>query len=235
MSQDFTLFAVVQDGRLAFEALLLAASLAKTNPDLTLTLAEPQPGPLWEDDPRIDADIRAMLEALGAQIVPVENKVFGSSYPHGNKIEALLAMPADKPFLFLDTDTLVLGDLSSVPFDFDRPTASLVIHKLGGGRDTLPDGLMDGAVTCHYRTLSLLYAREGGEVVAFLEELAAPNRIKKLLKPYEAARKLIYQGGGEAIGHLFASGASGEEMEVRKRLKAAGLWYSDAASITCKW
>jgi len=103
----------------------LAASLAKTNPDLTLTLAEPQPGPLWEDDPRIDADIRAMLEALGAQIVPVENKVFGSSYPHGNKIEALLAMPADKPFLFLDTDTLVLGDLSSVPFDFDRPTASL--------------------------------------------------------------------------------------------------------------
>jgi len=35
MSQDFTLFAVVQDGRLAFEALLLAASLAKTNPDLT--------------------------------------------------------------------------------------------------------------------------------------------------------------------------------------------------------
>ncbi len=319
MSQDFTLFAVVQNGRLAYEALLLAASLARSNPDLTLTLAEPQPGPLWEDDPRIDADIRAMLLELGAKIVPFESKVFGASYPHGNKIEALSVLPKGKPFLFLDTDTLVLGDLAGVPFDFDRPTASLrregtwpkgenigavwrslydrfgldfessldlsypgddwrrylyfnagfffgrdpvafgalflemaksvrddppkaldgqkltpwldqivlplVIHKLGGGRDTLPDGLMDGKVTCHYRTLSLLYAREGAEVVSVLEELAAPNRIKKLLKPYEPARKLIYQGGGEAIGHLFASGVSGDEMEVRKRLKAAGLWF----------
>ena len=36
----------------------------------------------------------------------------------------MAALP-DQPFLFLDTDTLILGDLGRVPFDFTRPSASM--------------------------------------------------------------------------------------------------------------
>jgi hypothetical protein len=34
-------------------------------------------------------------------------------------------MPADTPFVFFDTDTLITGELMSVPFDFSCPGASL--------------------------------------------------------------------------------------------------------------
>jgi len=319
MTQDFTLFAIVQNGRLAYEAILLAASLQATNPDRPLTLMEPQPGSLWDEDPRINNETRALLESMGATIKPFENKVFGSTYPHGNKIEALLSLPREAPFLFLDTDTLVTGDLAQVPFNFDRPTASmrregtwpkgphldtiwqslydrfgldlrtsldtrfaredwqrylyfnagfffgrdphefgstylniaktirddppkeladqkltpwldqialpLVIHKLGGGRDTIPDGLMDGAVTCHYRTLPLLYARESDATVHFIEDLAGPNKIKKVLKKYEAARRIIYQNGGQAIRNMVRAQNVHTEKEMRHAIKAAGLWF----------
>jgi hypothetical protein len=89
-------------------------------------VAEPQPGPLWRDDPRIrDEDSRALLTDLGAEFLPFESRHFGAAYPYGNKIEALLALPKGEPFVFFDTDTLICSDLASVPFDFARPTASL--------------------------------------------------------------------------------------------------------------
>ncbi|MGL6208939.1 MAG: hypothetical protein ACRC14_03815, partial [Paracoccaceae bacterium] len=98
---DFTLFAIGQGGRLQYEAILLAASLRATNPDFnSLILAEPQPGPLWPDDPRMTEPARSLLIDLGATIIPFENKIFGHRYPYGNKIEALTALP-DRPFLFL--------------------------------------------------------------------------------------------------------------------------------------
>eukprot|EP01031_Cornospumella_fuschlensis_P020185 gene20185-24748_t len=108
----FNVLAIVQDGRLAYEALLLLDSFKANNPGFQgkVFLAEPQPGKRWNRDPRLKSDgIRALLESLGATFLPFENKVFGQSYPHGNKIEALSALP-DAPFLFLDTDTLILGD-----------------------------------------------------------------------------------------------------------------------------
>ncbi len=106
----FNILAIVQSGRLAHEALLLAASLRATNPGFAgrLILAEPQPGPLWPgQDPRLPAGpLRDRLAELGADFLPFDSRVFGAAYPHGNKIEALTALP-DQPFLFLDTDTLV--------------------------------------------------------------------------------------------------------------------------------
>ncbi len=123
----YTIAAVVQDGRLGYEALLLAASLRATNPGFTgrLCLMEPQPGPKWDSDPRLaNPALRERLQDLGAEIIPFETRTFGSSYPHGNKIEGLAALP-DGPFLFLDTDTLVTGDLGSLQIDFSRPSASM--------------------------------------------------------------------------------------------------------------
>lgn len=125
--QRYNIMAVGQSGRLQYEAVLLFASLRATNPDFQgrLFLAEPQPGPLWKDDPRItDVGILAQLQTLGVEIVPFESKAFGDAYPYGNKIEALFALP-DEPFLFLDTDTLITGPLNTLQFDFARPSASM--------------------------------------------------------------------------------------------------------------
>lgn len=323
--QPLNILAVVQAGRLQAEAVLLAASLRRTTPQgVRLWLAEPQPGPLWPQDPRVqDPDARALLEDLGATFLPFESRHFGAAYPYGNKIEALAALPEGEPFLFLDTDTLVLDDLTAVPFDFDRPTASsacegtwpvirlygpgyaqiwgalydrfgleletsldrrwpaehwrrylyfnagffffrcprvfgarfldiarsirdapprelvcqpltpwldqialpLVIHGLGGGRAALPAGMLDGSHSCHWRALPLLYAREPDATVALLEEIAAPNRVKRVLKGYEPFRRMIYQGKGQKVRAQFdRADLPRPEARLRRMLKNRNLW-----------
>ena len=127
LRQSFNIVAVVQAGRLEFEAVLLAASWRTFNPGFQgkLFLAEPQPGKRWPEDPRVKAGpLRDLLGELGAEFLPFEARAFGADYPYGNKIEALAALP-DTPFLFLDTDTLITGSFDAVAFDFDRPAASM--------------------------------------------------------------------------------------------------------------
>ena len=126
--QSFNIVIIGQNNRLQYEALLFAASLRHSSPEFAgrLFVATPQPGPKWRNDPSIrNADVLKAFEQLGAEILPFENHVFGETYPYGNKIEALAALPEGEPFVFFDTDTLITGDLASVPFDFDRPSASL--------------------------------------------------------------------------------------------------------------
>jgi hypothetical protein len=326
----FNILAILQGGRLAHEAVLLAASLRAAAPGFagTLWLAEPQPGPLWPADPgpadpRLrDAGHRALLEHLGARILPFENRVFGASYPHGNKIEALAALP-DEPFLFLDTDTVILGDIGAVPFDFTRPAASmrregtwpkvelygpdldaiwgslyakfgldyansldpsqpaghwtrnlyfnagwffaqsprtfgatflriaqairddpppelmfqtldpwldqvalpLAIHAHGGGRPGPELGGMDGAVTCHWRTLPLLYARESDAAVAMVETVAAVPEVRAVLERHPAFRRLVYQGDGARIRAMFdRANLPRREQAIRNAIRRAGLW-----------
>ena len=322
----FNIIAIAQSGRLQYEAVLLAASLRAHAPGFagTLYLAEPQPGPRWKGDPRVtDPEVRALLADLGAVFLPFENKVFGQDYPYGNKIEALVALP-DAPFVFLDTDTLIMGDIGAVPFDFTRPAASmrregtwpvlelygpgydeiwgslyakfgldmattldldqpagywkrymyfnagwffghspqqfgarflkyaaairddrprelvvqelnpwldqvalpLVIHSLGGGRPGAELSGLDGDVTCHWRALPLLYARESDRVVEVLEAVAAPNTVKRVLKDYEPFKKLIYQGKGALVRAMFdRADLPRREQMLRNRIKAEGLWF----------
>ncbi len=123
----FNVMIVGQNGRLTYEAVLFAASFRAANPDFPgkLFVAEPQPGPRWNRDPRMtDKAATDLLGTLGATIIPFENNHFGEAYPYGNKIEALKALPKGEPFVFFDTDTLITGDLTKVPFDFDKPCAS---------------------------------------------------------------------------------------------------------------
>lgn len=321
----FNILAIGQAGRLTYEAVLLAASLRHTNPDgpARLIIAEPQPGPLWPDDPRIpDGPARDLLQELGGEIRPFDSRHFGAAYPYGNKIEGLFALPEGDPFLFLDTDTLITGDLSTLRLDFDRPAASmrregtwpqpqlygagyteiwrslydrfdldfessldtaqpdeywrrylyfnagwffhrcahefgtrflhyatslrddppdtlaaqsldpwldqvalpLVVHSLGGGRPGPGLDGLDGDVSCHYRLLPLLYARESDRVVEVLEAATAPNRIKKVLKEHPAMRKMIYQGKGREVRALFDQGdLPRKEEAIRNRIKRAKL------------
>ncbi len=322
----FNILVVGQSGRLGYEALLFAASLRHTNPGFggRLFVATPRPGPCWSGDPTLnDPDILAALDELGAEILPFDNRHWGERYPNANKIEALSALPPNEPFVFFDTDTLILGDLARVPFDFDRPTASLrregtwpelelygpgygaiwkslydrfgldfaasldltqpdeywrrylyfnagffffrcpaefgaryadyalsierdrprelvcqqlfpwldqialplVIHSFGGGRDTLPAGLIDGEVSCHYRMFPLLYARESDLAVAVLEEIASRNRLKRVLKQYDPIKRMVYQGRGEKVRALFDRDAlPRREQMIRNQIKKAGFW-----------
>ena len=287
-SQTFNVVVVGQHGRLSYEALLFAASLRHTNPDFNgrLLIAEPQAGPLWKSDPSIKAeDVRAALADLGAEIIPFENKHFGTAYPYGNKIEMLSALPKGEPFVFFDTDTLITGDLGAVPDKFgldfessldqsqpeeywrrylyfnagfffyhcphefgakfleytlairdtppvelccqsfdpwlDQIALPLVIHALGGGRDTLPDG----SVSCHYRFLPLLYARESDLAVQVLETIAAPNKLKKVLKGHDAIKRMVFQGRGAKVRALFdQDNLPRKEQAIRNRIKSEGFW-----------
>ena len=324
--QTFNVVVVGQKGRLSFEALIFAASLRHTTPGFRgrLFVAEPQVGPLWKDDPTItNAELRAALTDLGVEILPFENKHFGSSYPYGNKIEMLSALPRGEPFVFFDTDTLLTDDLMQVPFNFDRPGASLkregtwpipqiygpgytglwkslydkfgldfessldlsqpdeywrrylyfnagfffyrcphvfgakfleyalairddppielccqsfdpwldqvalplVIHALGGGRDALPEGMLDGTHSCHYRFFPLLYARESDRAVTVLEDVTSPNKFKKVLKEHNAIKRTIYQGRGHKVRALFdQDNLPRKEQAIRNRIKSNGFW-----------
>lgn len=325
-SQTFNVVVVGQKGRLSYEALIFAASLRHTSPAFRgrLLVAEPQAGPFWKDDPSIkDTALRAALKDLDAEIIPFESRHFGSSYPYGNKIEMLGALPKGEPFVFFDTDTLITDDLTQVPFDFNRPSASLkregtwpipqlygpgytglwkslydkfgldfessldlsqpdeywrrylyfnagffffrcphefgarfleyalairddppvelccqsfdpwldqvalplVIHALGGGRDTLPAGMLDGTHSCHYRFFPLLYARESDRAIEVLEQVTAPNKLKKVLKEHNAIKRIIYQGRGHKVRALFdQDNLPRKEQAIRNRIKSNGFW-----------
>ena len=324
--QKFNVVVVGQNGRLQYEAALFVASFRAFNPSFPgrLFVAEPQPGPRWQGDPRMgDKAVRELLADHGAEILPFESVHFGQDYPYGNKIELLSALPRGEAFVFFDTDTLIMGDLTEVPFDFERPSASLkvegtwpeiqlygpgysetwkalydrfgldfdstldlaqpdeywrrylyfnagffyyrcpqefgarfldyatsirndppeelvcqtldpwldqvalplVIHSFGGGRDALPAGWLDGSHSCHYRLLPLLYAREAQRVVDVLEEVSAPNRIKKVLKGYEPMKRMIYQAKGAKARALFdRDHLPRKEQAIRNQLKRAKLW-----------
>ena len=323
--KPFNIVVVGQAGRLQYEAILFAASLRANSPDFEgrLFVAEPEPGKLWPSSPVIRSDAREALERLEAEIIPFKSRHFGDKYPYGNKIEALFALPKGEPFLFFDTDTLVLDEITQVPFDFARPTASmrregtwpeiqlygpgynatwgsvydkfgldfesswdtswpdefwrrylyfnagfffykcphvfgqrfldyalairddppkelicqsldpwldqvalpLVIHSLGGGRDTIPDGMLDGSVTCHYRFLPLLYARESDRVVQVLEDAASPNWVKKVVKKYDPVKFMIYHGRGEKTRALFdRDNLPRKEQAIRNTIRRHGFW-----------
>ena len=324
--KSFNIVVVGQAGRLQYEAVLLAASFRTFNPQFPgkLFVAEPQPSDRWREDPRIvSAPTRELLESMGVNFLPFQSRFFGSTYPYGNKIEALAALP-DEPFLFLDTDTLITGSFDTLNIDFSRPSASmrregtwpqialygpgyariwaslyshfgldfassldlsqpdeywqrylyfnagwffhqsprlfgarfldfanqvaadrppelvcqdlnpwldqivlpLVIHSFGGGRPGPELAGLDGGVSCHYRTLPLLYARENDHVVKVLEAVATPNAIKRVIKEYEPFRKMIYQGKGAAVRALFdRNDLPRREQMIRNTIKREGLWY----------
>lgn len=318
---------VAQAGRLEYEALIFLASLRRFAPEWAdrVFVAEPQPTGAWAGHETLIApENRALLEEMGATVAPFEARQFGASYPYGNKIEALSVLPEGQPFLFLDTDTLITGDLDDLRFDFDRPSASmrregtwpqpplygpgygeiwgalygrfgldfpssldlsqpdehwerylyfnagwffgadpaafgkrmaewalalrsepgdelacqsldpwldqivlpLVIHSFGGGRPDADLAGLDGAVTCHYRNLPLLYARESDAAVDALEEVTTPNRLKKQLREWMPARKLIYQGKGRTrVRPLFdRADLPRKEQPIRNLLKRKNWW-----------
>jgi hypothetical protein len=108
----------------------------------------------------------------------------------------------------------------------DQIGLPLVIHSFGGGRPGPELAGLDGDVSCHWRALPLLYARESDRVVEVLEQVAAPNPVKRVLKEYEPFKKLIYQGKGAEVRALFdRDSLPRKEQMIRNQIKREGLWF----------
>jgi len=123
----FNILIIGESGRLQYEAIMFLASLRQSAPDYEgqVFVAVPQHTERWNSNPTItDPEIRALIKTLGGTISPFENTHFGEDYPYGNKIEAPSVLPEGEPFVFFETDTLITGAIDSVPFDFERPSAS---------------------------------------------------------------------------------------------------------------
>ncbi|MGR3662412.1 MAG: hypothetical protein ACU0CA_14715, partial [Paracoccaceae bacterium] len=107
----------------------------------------------------------------------------------------------------------------------DQVALPLVIHSFGGGRGTLPEGLLDGTVSCHYRTFPLLYARESEATITLLDQIAAPNKLKKVLKQYEPIKRMVYQNRGQKVRDLFDQDhLPRREQMIRNQIRKAGFW-----------
>ena len=107
----------------------------------------------------------------------------------------------------------------------DQVALPLVIHSLGGGREPAVQARLDGDISCHYRLLPLLYARESDSVVQALETITAPNRLKKVLKRYDPIKRMIYQGRGAKVRALFdRENLPRKEQAIRNTIKKQGFW-----------
>ena len=113
---EYDILVIAQRGRIEHEAALFAASLRAMSPGFRgrLFVAEPQPGPLWPDDPRMSDEVRGVLDRLGAEVIGFDSPRFGAAYPQENKVAALAALPGDRPAVFFDSDTLVLGEIGAL-------------------------------------------------------------------------------------------------------------------------
>ena len=107
----------------------------------------------------------------------------------------------------------------------DQIALPIAIAHLGGGRPGSGLSGLDGCTSCHWRALPLFYAKASDTQVEFLEEIARPNKIKRVLKVYEPFRKYLYQGRGARARSLFdQNNLPKNEQAIRKRLKQARLW-----------
>ena len=73
--------------------------------------------------------------------------------------------------------------------------------------------------------MPLLFARESDHGVDTLREVAAPNKIKKVLKEYTPFKRMIYQKRGQKVHDMFDhDNLPRKERQIRNRIKSAGLW-----------
>jgi len=131
---------VVQSGRLMYEAALLLITYNATNTDSNnqFYICIPKNGINWSSDPsKIPTELIDFYISQGAKISYFENSDWGSVYPHSNKIYALKCLPSGEPFMFLDSDMIILGSISDSMMNFDYPSA----HDEGNTFPTKKDGM----------------------------------------------------------------------------------------------
>jgi len=113
----------------------------------------------------------------------------------------------------------------SVEVLLDQVALPLVIHALGGGRPGPELDGLDGAVTCHYRDLALLYAREDDRAVNTLEALMRQPPLSDRIGDWPMAQDFVVNGvGRDRIRPMFDRSLPLNEGRTRQQLKKQGLW-----------
>ncbi|WBU61873.1 hypothetical protein PAF20_01065 [Paracoccus albus] len=108
----------------------------------------------------------------------------------------------------------------------DQIVLPLVIHSLGGGRPGPELDGLDGDMTCHWRKLPLLYARESDAAVDALERAASAPDVAALLHRWEPAFHLILQGNGRSAlrPSIDRNRLPPSEQPLRQKIKRSGWW-----------
>ncbi|MGI9391155.1 MAG: hypothetical protein ACR2O1_13950 [Boseongicola sp.] len=107
----------------------------------------------------------------------------------------------------------------------DQIALPIVISDFGGGRPGPELSGLDGEITWHWRALPLLYARATSKQMEIFDHVTRPNKIKKVLKNYEAFKRMIYQKRGDRVRALFdRSNLPKREKNIRARIKRERLW-----------
>jgi hypothetical protein len=120
----FNIALVAQSGRIAYQALLAAASVRRfhSKKDVNIHICIPENTSRWKDDPSVqEPHLREAFEKYECTIKMIDNSDWGSSYPYGNKFYAISSLPADEPFLFLDSDNILIRPIAENDIDFARP------------------------------------------------------------------------------------------------------------------
>jgi hypothetical protein len=58
-----------------------------------------------------------------------------------------------------------------------------------------------------------------------MEAVAAPNKIKKILKLYEPFKRVVFQKRGHKVREMFdRNDLPRKEQKIRNKIKSAGFW-----------
>ncbi|MEM7720548.1 MAG: hypothetical protein AAF222_15215 [Pseudomonadota bacterium] len=202
-----------------------SASMARENTWPIVPLYGPELETIW----------RAVFDRAGVDIIPT----LDTSHPADDWQRYLyfnagwFFAPCPQDFanrmiaLMIDLRDNTPAELACQSLDpwLDQIALPVVIADLNGGRPGPQLDGLDGAASLHWRTMSLLYAKAPDGTIAFLEDVARPNKIKKILKQYEPFKRMIYQSRGEKVRALFDQAhLPTNEKTIRNRIKRAKLW-----------
>ena len=260
-AQAFNILIVAQAGRLQYEAVLFAASLAALPPGepfvffdtdtlVTAPLAEvgfdfarpaasmrregswpvvplygPGYGGIWKSlYDRFGLDFAGTLDLSQPDEYWQRYLYFNAGWFFYRCPRLFGERFADYALSIRDDPPVELACQSLDPW-LDQVALPLVIHSFGGGRPGPGLAGLDGAATCHYRTLPLLYARESDRAVAVLEEVAGQKEIRRVLRDWDQAREMVYRNRGAKVRALFdRADLPRREKTVRNTLRQAGYW-----------
>ncbi|WP_294928855.1 hypothetical protein [uncultured Paracoccus sp.] len=109
----------------------------------------------------------------------------------------------------------------------DQVVLPLVVHSLGGGRPGPELAGLDGDLTCHYRNLSLLYARGSDQAIEIFEEIAAIPEISRIMQGDNAYDALFRQRAGrDRLRPMFqGKRLPSREQVIRQMLRRENLWF----------
>lgn len=106
-----------------------------------------------------------------------------------------------------------------------RIALPLALAEQGANQTNLgrPDTLLPNIFVMH--RLAYFYSAAPIEAVDRLETAVSANKVKKVLKLYEPAKRLIYQGKGRQLRERFYSEAGQRPRDLMRRLRKNTKWW----------